>query len=336
MNRKESVSMSIDNIKDFSAELHAYNLYRAAKILRKSHSDDFDKYFDLLNQAAEGNNHTALFTLAYHYYYGEYIDRDVDKALNLCKKASKMIENQTISEENGLFIKTSKIAYQFFYRYMKRMTPKTPSKHYMIVYNALTTGYLSLLEPLLDKNVVYSNIFHEPLVGIKNIIAWFKKISLDNTIRVSFIATERYGTVVELYRNYPAKPALVIIRVNEQNLIDRIAAQPISWGPDTDFNGYYYNVGSKPLPWKHIRLFLEKNTLQYESTKVGGMYCMKCGKLSEDLTWINYHTKPDQFSTAEFGVMSVCPDCKQMVEFRPHSQEVVHIQNNDCVDDYFK
>ena len=74
-------------------------------------------------------------------------------------------------------------------------------------------------------------------------------------------------------------------------------------------NIYIHQRESDKHSWVHIEKQL-KNTIPPIPHQ---MPCMKCGLPSEKLTWIEYHS--DGSMGGRVGNMSVCPNCKEEVQF---------------------
>ena len=74
-------------------------------------------------------------------------------------------------------------------------------------------------------------------------------------------------------------------------------------------NIYIHQRESDKHSWEHIEKQL-KNTIPPIPHQ---MPCMKCGLLSEKLTWIEYHS--DCSMGGRVGNLSVCPNCKEEVQF---------------------
>ena len=92
-------------------------------------------------------------------------------------------------------------------------------------------------------------------------------------------------------------------------MIDRIARQPIVWDDE-----YCFSSGDAPFSWEEIEPCLD-NVVE-KGLKRGLMFCAECGKLSHELRWIYFQSRPNPETGLSYvGRMSVCTECKRQVEF---------------------
>lgn len=299
----------VQEIKEKAEAGSAKHQYLYALTFNNLSDPDYDKYFYYLEKAAKQGVNPALFTLAYRYYYGDYIDRDEKKAREYCKRAIEITDGvDFVAKENR--------AYRRFYDYMNRMVPDNPSEIYKELYRALTAKNWNIIDPLLDDDVILLRSLNPTITGKRDVLSHLNgAMKARPNLAVLYRQTERYGTVVELYAKQDII-TMIFLHVNGNNKIDRIAFQPIKFDIDAHMNGCFCNAGSNPLPWKQIKPLL-KEPLQKTCHKLGSMFCMNCGKTSDNLLWYEIETKIDDWIAPQYGLISVCPDCQQMVEFRP-------------------
>lgn len=171
---------------------------------------------------------------------------------------------------------------------------------------------MSFIEPQLDDNVVLSSPVLYPTLGKTDVMETLGEWVADKETQVSLSPTDRFGMVTEIA--YPNRKKIICrltfyILTDSAGKIIRIARQPIVW------DEYCFGVGNfSPFTWEEIEPCL--NDVEVRRIMRGHMFCPQCGKLSHELTWINFQSKPDPISgLSYYGKMSVCPDCKQEVEF---------------------
>jgi hypothetical protein len=164
--------------------------------------------------------------------------------------------------------------------------------------------------------VVFSNLFRYPTQGKMDVLENLEELIFDKEKRVSLLPTERYGMVTETYVPndiHSIVHSIFFIRTNEKNKIDRMARQPIVW------DKYCFSTGDFPFGWEEIEPCLDY-VVEKGITR-GLMFCSECGKLSHELKWIHFQSRPDPVTGFSYlGRMSVCTECKRQVEF--HCEEI--------------
>lgn len=271
----------------------------AKYFLLKNPKSDYKQYrmgITLLKQAAMQGNAFAQGELAYHLYYdGKGIDKDEKKALEWCNKALERWKSPQMIRLHEVITRPQNIML---------------SNAQMSLYRAFLHHDISYIEPRLDENVILSDLMRYPTPGKKDVTEWLKECVSREEIKPSLVSTDRFGMVTETYvpnniRNIVR--SLYFIRTNEENKIDRIARQPIVWSE------YCFDAGSTPFDWEEIEPCLNDDDTKFNRCF---MFCMNCGELSHELKWIRFHSNPDLHDGYSYiGRMSVCPDCRQQVEF---------------------
>ena len=268
--------------------------------LLKDSDKDYAHYrlgITMLKQAALQGHSLAQGNLAFHLYYGKGVDKDEKKALLWCNKALEIEKRpEWVRLHNAI----------------------TKPKENIVLSNAQGRLYLASLyhninyiESQLDENVVFSDLFRYPTQGKMNVLKSLEEIVSTKELDVALLPTERYGMVTETY--VPNKRRTLIrsiyfVRTNEKNKIDRIARQPIVW------DEYCFSAGDSPFNWEEIEPCLD-DVVEKGITR-GLMFCSECGKLSHELRWIHFQSRPDPETGFSYvGRMSVCTDCKRQVEF---------------------
>lgn len=259
---------------------------------------DYEQYelgITMLNRASEQGHAMAQGDLAFCLYYGRGIAKDEKKALELCNKALEHCKHPKWIRLHDVITKPKNIML---------------SNAQMALYRAFLHHDISYIEPRLDDDVVFSELFRYPTLGKLDVLEILEDIVSHRELQPSLVPTDRYGMVTESYRPNNIRTivrSLYFIHTNAANKIDRIARQPIVW------DDYCFNAGSSPFDWEEIEPCL--NDIDTRLNR-GLMFCMNCGKLSHELKWIRFHSNPDLHGGySYFGRMSICPDCHQQVEF---------------------
>ena len=274
--------------------------------------------------AATRGHVLAQIDLAYIEFYGKGCEKNLEGALALCENALTTIEkkklcshrdkegfddpsNWLIAQQRAIRLRDTILEQEFL--------PKQVSDAQSALFQSLENHDWSHLENMLDENVILSLWLKPPCVGKTDVLNWFEERMTNRDYEVSFVPTERHGMVVEVYfpndkRNIVR--SLFLVRTNKGGKIDRIAHRA--------YNGDFgFSVGREPFSWGEIEPCLndlEVGYKPYSPLIKGRMFCMYCGKLSHELRWIRFHSKPtihDRFTYG--GTMSVCTDCRQQVEF---------------------
>lgn len=291
-----------------------------------SPSGNYDEYrqgIAFLRLAALQGHCFAQVDLAYALFYGMGYDKDEKEALILCELAIAAF--QKVVEEFGQNTPKEDLVSLLLYKQRAvrlrdtiqhlQLFPNCISEAQKAIFHALESHDMSLLEPMLNENVTFS-IMCRPTMGKAEMMAWFEKLLSNKDMQVSYVQTERYGMVVECYipndkRNLIR--SLFIARTNEKGMIHRIAHQAYNGGD------YCFTIGSEPFAWEEIEPCLnDVDTARHPQSAIvrGRMFCMSCGKPSQELKWIRFHSNPDRHNGfSYFGRMSVCTDCRQQVEF---------------------
>lgn len=273
--------------------------------LLKDPKSEFAHYrmgITMLKQAAMQGFSMAQGDLAYHFYYGKSIDKDEKKALEWCNKALEFGKRPEWVRLYNVITKPKKNIML--------------SNAQMGLYRAFLHHDISYIKPRLDDNVVFSNFFRYPTQGKMDVLENLEELISDKEKRASLLPTERYGMVTETYVPndiHSIVHSIFFVRTNEKNKIDRIARQPIVW------DKYCFSTGDSPFSWEEIEPCLD-NVVEKGLTR-GLMFCSECGRLSHELRWIHFQSKPDPETGFSYvGRMSVCTECKRQVEF--HCDEV--------------
>lgn len=270
----------------------------------QSSIDEYKKGLELLKMSAEQGCVKAQSNLAHRLYYGIGCDKDEKGALEWCNKSLSHpdIQIQLLPKPIRLHEVITKQKNTFL------------SKAQQAFYIASKQRDFGLFYPMLDDNVILVNFMDRKYrQGKEEISEWFMRVFHPGEDRqVSLIASERYGMLTEWY--FPDNITSILrsvfyIRTNANGKVDRIARQAIVW------DRYCFSPSSTPFEWEEIEPWLGNVDTQHYNG--GGMFCMECGKLSHELTWIHFESKSDPKTGISYiGHMSVCPDCKRQVEFR--------------------
>ena len=267
--------------------------------LLKDPKSDYEHYrmgITLLKQAAMQGLPSAQGELAFHLYYGKGIDKNENTALEWCEKALDYYSNPQ-------WLRLLEVI-------TKPHTNIMLSNAQMALYLAFLHHDTSNIEPRIDDNVILSDLLRYPTPGKMDVMEILGEWVANENTKVSLWPTERYGMVTERYIPNDIRSIIrstYYIRTNAKGKIDRIARQPIVW------DRYCFSAGSAPFPWGEIEPFLNDN---WKGVTRGMMFCPNCGKLSHELKWINFQSKPDPNTGLSYiGHMSVCPECKQQVQF---------------------
>ena len=251
----------------------------------------------MLKQAAMQGDPYAQGDLAYHLYYGIGIDKDRDKALEWCSKALESgrqpkwvrLYNTIVRPNHNIMLSNAQMG----------------------LYRAFIAHDISIVEPRLADDVIFSTVLCYPCQGKMDVMEQLDTHISDKETKAALLPTERYGTVTETHIANNKRPTfhfLYFVRTNEKNKIDRIARQPIVW------DKYCFSAGDAPFSWEEIEPCLD-NVSPSRLTR-GFMFCSECGRLSHELRWINFLSKPDPETGYTYrGQMSVCTECKRQVEF---------------------
>lgn len=292
------IERAIACLKDGSIEGDATEQWVYANHLLSNSKSDIARYqlgIDLLKRAAANGHTLAQGELAFRLYYGEGIDKDEQLALEFCNQALEHWKrpqwerlHKIITRPKNLILSNSQLA----------------------LYRAFLHHDSSYIESRLDENVIFSDLLRYPTEGKKDVIECLEKCILDKNVQTSLISTERYGMVTEIFSPNEVRNtirSIYLMRSNSDNKINRIARQPIVW------NEFCFNVGSEPFYWEEIEPCLKAEIKTFNR---GLMFCMGCGKLSHELKWIRFQSNPELHEGFFYtGKMSVCPDCRQQVEF---------------------
>lgn len=268
--------------------------------LLRNPKSDFAHYrmgITLLKQSAIQGLSRAQGDLAYHLYYGKGVDKDEKKALEWCNKALEIMKRPEWVRLHNVITRPKENI--------------TLSNAQMGLYRAFLHHDINHIESRLDENVVFSNLFCYPSQGKMDVLENLKEFISDKEMKVSLLPTERYGMVTETYVPNNIRTlirSIYFVRTNEKNKIDRIARQPIVW------DKYCFSAGDSPFCWEEIEPCLD-NVVEKGITR-GLMFCPECGKLSHELKWIHFQSRPDPVTGFSYlGRMSVCTECKRQVEF---------------------
>lgn len=277
---------------------YASDRWKYAQHLLLDSRSDYKQYklgIALLKQAAFQGHTMAQGELAYRLYYGKGIDKDVKKALEWCEKALEKWKRPQWLRLREEITKPKNIML---------------SNAQMALYRTFLHHDLSYIEPRLDDNVILSDLMRYPTPGKMDVMEWLEECVSRKELQMSLVSTDRYGMVTETFVPNNMRTivrSLYFLRTNAENKIDRIARQPIVWSE------YCFDAGSTPFGWEEIEPCLNDVDTKFNR---GFMFCMNCGKLSHELKWIRFHSSPDLHGGYSYiGRMSICPDCRQQVEF---------------------
>lgn len=298
--------------------------WKYSKFLMGSNStiEEYRQGLVFLILAASQGHCLAQIDLAYKEFYGKGGNKDIDDALLLCERSistfQEAIQKQNTDDKSQLsfLIRNQNKAIRLRDTILKLRSIKDPvSDAQLALCQAFEHRNMSILEPMLDEQVTFTVMFRPPYIGKTEVLNCFERL-LKKDFEISFIPTERYGMVLELY--FPNDMhniirSLLLTRTNENEKIQRIAHQAYNGGD------YCFTIGSKPFAWEEIEPCLSDiDTARNPQSSIirGRMFCMNCGKLSDDLKWIHFHSNPKLHNGFSYiGRMSVCPDCHQQVEF---------------------
>ena len=286
--------------------------------------EQYQEGLSFLKLAASQGHCLAQTDLAYFEFYGKGCEKNVDDALLQCERAITTIQ-EIIHIQDG---KAPDQEPNFWSIRLQRAVIlrdtinklKTVSNHVSDAQKALLHSFekhdLSEFENLLDEKATLSFMIRPTYVGKEEVVKWFKEQILSKEYRVAIMPTLRFGMAVEIYipnemRNIVR--SLFFTRTNNEGRIDRVAHQAYDGGE------FCFIPGGEPFQWEEIEPCLENVDTTRHSGSVlvrGRMFCMSCGKLSNELKWIHFHSNPTLHNGFTYtGIMSVCVDCQQQVEF---------------------
>ena len=131
------------------AILILYECYEKGIVVEK----DGNKAFELLTKSADKNNQTACFLLGEKYYYGDGVDKDLDKSANYLQKAIRM-ERRSINN----------IGYKYHYMLGKILASKSDRDCISHFEDALSCNDPQRYEAAID----LGNLYYEGKVVDKN------------------------------------------------------------------------------------------------------------------------------------------------------------------------
>ncbi len=289
----------IERIQEKADKGDAYAQYAYARVLNASKDFDAIKIVSYLEKSAKQGYNKAMYVLTYFLFFGEGIEKDVERAEYCCEKSAI---SGYIPAKRFLSI----------IRDYKHLTAEMsePLEVYKAIFVAFQRHDIQPILPLLDEDVCFIDSLLSPIYGKEKVVealaGKFEELNKGNIEdQISYIPTYRYGTIIEQYiKGY--RRSLILCRVNQEGKIDRITRQPSNWG--LNMEGIYINAGSQPLT--RTNLLIKDNGYHK-----GHMFCMNCGTLSEDLKWVRCSKNIPKFGITLEGRMSICPKCQKEVEF---------------------
>ena len=313
-----------NEVKEAALEGDITAQWKYSKYLMGSNStyEEYRQGLVFLILAASHGQCFAQIDLAYTEFYGKGGQKDIDDALLLCKRAISTFQ-EAIQKHNrddkanlSFLMRNQNKAIRLRDTILKLRSITEPvSDAQLTLCQAFERHDMSILEPMLDDLVTFSLMCRPHYNGKTKVLNCFEKL-LTKDYHVSFVPTERYGMVVELYIPndiHNLIRSLLIVRTNDKGKIHRIAHQAYNGGD------YCFPPGCEPFDWKEIEPCLNDiDTARHPQSAIvrGRMFCMNCGKLSHELKWIHFHSTPKLHNGFSYiGRMSVCPDCHQQVEF---------------------
>ena len=267
--------------------------------LAKNPKADIRKAIEMFALSAKQGYSMSKYFLSVILFFGDGVEKDFTRSKQLCIDASNdgcapaKRFLQLIESFEHLSLKESKVPVW-----------------YSILYETFVNRDVSKIKLAMRDDVHYSDVLGKTIIGKENVVSALQNYvsQMDDSIETDFIPTERYGTVIELYRpGY--RRILVVCRTEGFGVITNIAFLPSYWG--INVSGIYYNAMRNPFGWNEIERQLHKQADGYHE---GHMFCMKCGTISKLLDWIHFESAPQQ-GVSLHGQMSVCTNCKEQVEF---------------------
>lgn len=170
----------------------------------------------------------------------------------------------------------------------------------------------STLRPFLSENVKLIIYKHKELSGIADFESYW--IDKENRLKHDCINVRTsikfctYYTHVAVYDQIEGyKPMYVLFRVKD-DIVTHVVCAP---NPLQDSTVRYWSFQRLPFAYDYIM----DNVQEQIPGEPKRLPCLKCGILSEGLVW--YKVNIDLGSLSYAGVVSVCENCRKVVEFYP-------------------
>lgn len=186
------------------------------------------------------------------------------------------------------------------------------------------------LRPYLDKNVTLLLYDDEIITGIKGFEDYWidreKRIEQNNIQVKTTIKICRYYSRAAVYDNiYGYKPMYTLFRIVDEK-ITHVLHLP---NPLQNPNVRYMDLNRLPFTYEYIM----QNVTEKIESNLNRIPCLKCGASSEDLEW--YEVAIDCGPHGYVGVVSVCENCKKVVEFFPEFflRNEMNPEEGDCNND---
>lgn len=267
--------------------------------LAKNPKADRRRAIEMFALSAKQGYSMSKYFLSVILFFGDGVEKDFTRSKQLCIDASN---DGCAPAKRFLQLIES-------FEHLSLKEGKVPV-WYSTLYETFVNRDVSKIKLAMRDDVRYSEILGKTIIGKENVVSALENYvsQMDANIEIDFIPTERYGTVIELYRpGY--RRILVVCRAEGFGVITNIAFIPSYWGIND--SGIYYNAMRNPFGWNEIERQLHK---QVEGYHEGHMFCMKCGTISKWLDWIHFESAPQQGVSLQ-GQMSVCTNCNEQVEF---------------------
>lgn len=197
----------------------------------------------------------------------------------------------------------------------------------------------STLRPFLLENVKLVIYKHKELSGIADFESYW--IDKENRLKHNCINVRtsikfcNYYSHVAVYDQIEGYKSMYVLFRVKDDLVTHVVCAP---NPLQDPTVRYWSFKRLPFAYDYIM----DNVQEQIPGEPKRLPCLKCGILSEELVWYNVNINLGSLSYA--GVVSVCENCRKMVEFYPdvlidngeaHGQKIDKVENKVRQDDVF-